>query len=64
MLEVAYQFDVKWGKSLFAAETLPDLYERLAMILAHRTIDRCRRWMPDALTGQIDFLAKADIAEI
>ena len=57
MLEVAYQFDVKWGKSLFEAGTIPDLYERLAMILAHRTIDRCRQGIYRTYAGNAEELA-------
>jgi 5-methylcytosine-specific restriction enzyme subunit McrC len=57
MLEIAYQFDVKWGKSLFEAETIADLYERLAMILANCTIARCRQGIYRTYVGNAEELA-------
>ena len=44
MLEVAYRLTELWLlEGLFQAQSVDDLYQRLAVVLAKRTISRCRQ---------------------
>lgn len=58
MLEVAYRLTDLWlGEGLFQAQSVDDLYQRLATILAKRTISRCRQGIYRTYVGSQEDLA-------
>jgi 5-methylcytosine-specific restriction enzyme subunit McrC len=56
MLEYAYRLDFKVLKGLVDSESITDLYERLAKILAERVLDRVRGGLYRSYVGESDSL--------
>ncbi len=67
MLEYAYRLDFKTLESISGAKSLCELYERLAVILAKRVLDRIRKGIYRSYLSEIDQLpfvrGKIDITE-
>ena len=56
MMECAYRIDAEWLTGSFDASTLDEFYERLAMILARRVLDRARRGLYREYVAESDRL--------
>lgn len=56
MLEYAYRQEFEIPGDLFDAETVEDLFERLAMVLARRVLDRARKGLYRTYIGEEDDL--------
>lgn len=57
MLEWAYKLDPSWLSGLYAAASVNEFYERLAMVLARRVLERARRGLYRRYVGRTEQLA-------
>ena len=67
MLEYAYRLDFKVLEGLAAADSISDLYERLALVLAKRVLDRIRRGLYRSYVPDEEYLpfarGRIDVSE-